>query len=174
MALLKTWPSFFHKWNCWFEPALITLGFQLPPCCWPLQILYSLNLLRCLQLILRAAVSFDSQRCGGTETQPVWSLITPWKADLCGWVSASSVAAVTQLLLLTLWQAAFMARWDCSSQDLNEFKLLWNRTLKLWFCVCFQLALLVWVTALTPSPFFFFSFGWVRSNPTVRSANLTV
>lgn len=82
--------SFFHKWNCWFQPALITVGSQLPPRCWPLQILHSLNFLRCLQLILCTAVSFDSQWCGGTETQPVWSLITPWKADLRGWVSASA------------------------------------------------------------------------------------
>lgn len=56
-----------------------------------------------------------------------------------------------------------MARWDCGSQHLNEVKLLWIRTLKLWFCVHFQSALLLGEAALTPSTCFFFFFGWVRS-----------
>lgn len=72
-----------------------------------------------------------------------------------------------------------MARWDCGSQHLNEVKLLWIRTLKLWFCVHFQSALLLGEAALTPSTCFFFFLAGLgpqsgsQQKPAVRSASLT-
>lgn len=115
-----------------------------------------------------SAAVFASCQCDGMETQPVGWLIAPCRADLHGWVFFASSSLwsgwlwVTQLLMLTPGGGVFMARWDCGSQHLNEFKLLWIRTLKLWFCVHFQSALLLGEAALTPSTCFFF-FGWVRS-----------
>lgn len=46
----------------------------------------------------------------------------------------------SQLCLLAWGRGDFLARWDCGSQILNVLKLLWNSTLKLWFCMCFQSA----------------------------------
>lgn len=113
------------------------------------------------------------------NTQSVRKLISPRRADLHCWicsylwpmqgVTAGLTASLVGQGRGTFWPGGAVA------DSLEVLKLPWNRTLKLWFWVCFQSTLLVEQVTLTPPMELFLAGLGPQSGlqPAGRSASMT-
>ena len=162
------------------------MGPQLLPCCRLLQ------LVRFQQLEL---AEVPSAALSGFCGLPLLPMLIQWHEDpvcqeanlsLQSWVvlldlrllpvSAGAGCRSHSCSCLARGRKNFLARWDCDSQNFNVFKLLWNSTLKLWFHMCFQSALLVGEATSAPSMGLFLAglgpWSGSQQKPAGRSASM--